>query len=295
MFKAISPSSSVWLTVNQELFLKAGPLTIGLINLIGGLLLGLVCIIGTFVRLDGNENVDKGVLLRQGILFIICAVIGRLFFFSSFNLSSFNSCFLFYSSTVLRSTGRLGGLLGETWLGVRLCPALRDLRHRRYLHFWNCWRRQPAFHAAASGVHGDYQEFFLFFVLCSQFLIYSKVSVNIYFAVCLFSYYYELKNKKKVEGGDVELATAGKNNSYPVYTVKPVWSYIVLLRSLFLHGTFSSENAINKCLDHIPKFLKQDRSGSQGVKKKACLQGPRGSRGGPTGSQGVKREVWKVF
>ena len=54
-------------------------MTIGLINLIGGLLLGLVCIIGTFVRLDGNENVDKGVLLRQGILFIICAVIGRLF------------------------------------------------------------------------------------------------------------------------------------------------------------------------------------------------------------------------
>ena len=54
-------------------------MTIGLINLIGGLLLGLVCFIGTFVRLDGNENVDKGVLLRQGILFIICAVIGRLF------------------------------------------------------------------------------------------------------------------------------------------------------------------------------------------------------------------------
>ena len=53
-------------------------------------------------------------------------------------------------------------------------------------------------------------------------MIYSKVSINIYFAVCLFSYYYELKNKKKAEGCDVELATAGKNNSYPVHTVKPV-------------------------------------------------------------------------
>ena len=79
---------------------------------------------------------------------------------------------MFYSSTVLRSSGRLGGLLGETWLGVRLRRALRDLRHRRYLHFWNCWRRQPAFHAAASGVHGDYQEFFFIFVLCCKFLIY---------------------------------------------------------------------------------------------------------------------------
>ena len=65
--------------------------------------------------------------------------------------------------------------------------------------------------------------FFIFrFVLSILNLSTLKVSVNIYFAVCLFSYYYELKNKKQTEGGDVELATAGKNNSYPVYTVKPV-------------------------------------------------------------------------
>ena len=110
--------------------------------------------------------------------------------------------------------------------------------------------------------------FFLLLVSCFQFLIYLlQVSVNIYFAVCLFSYYYELKNKKQTEGGDVELATAGKNNSYPVYTVKPVWPYIVLFRSLSLQGTFSSWNAINKCLNHIPQFLKRDQSGSQGVKR----------------------------
>ena len=75
----------------------------------------------------------------------------------------FQFVFLFYSSTVLRSTGRLGGLLGETWLGVRLRPALRAFRHRRYLHFGNCWQRQPAFHAVASGVHGDYQEYFFYY------------------------------------------------------------------------------------------------------------------------------------
>ena len=104
------------MTVNQELFLKAGPLTIGLINLIGGLLLGLVCIFGTFVRFDGNENVDKGMLLRQGILFIICAVIGRLFFFSSFNLSSFNSSFFFTPQLFSGLLGVLGACLEKPGL-----------------------------------------------------------------------------------------------------------------------------------------------------------------------------------
>ena len=91
-------------------------MTIGLINLIGGLLLGLVCFIGTFIRLDGNENVDKGVLLRQGILFIICAVIGRLFFFSSFNLSSFNSSFFFTPQLFSGLLGVLGACLEKPGL-----------------------------------------------------------------------------------------------------------------------------------------------------------------------------------
>ena len=202
--------------------MKAGPLTIGLINLIGGLLLGLVCIIGTFVRLDGNENVDKGVLLRQGILFIICAVIGRLFFFSSFNLSSFNSSFFFTPQLFSGLLGVLGACLEKPGLVFVFAVLFVLLDIVAIFIFGIVGGVSQPFMLPPLAFTVTIKSFFLFFVLCWQFLICSKVSINIYFAVCLFSYYYELKNKKKVEGRDVELATAGKNNSYPVYTVQPV-------------------------------------------------------------------------
>ena len=221
MFKALSPySSSASLTVNQEHFLKAGPLTIGLINLIGGLLLGLVCIIGTFVRLDGNENVDKGVLLRQGILFIICAVIGRLFFFSSFNLSSFNSSFFFTPQLFSGLLGVLGACLEKPGLVFVFAVLFVIFDIVAIFIFGIVGGVSQPFMLPPLAFTVTIKSFFFRFVLSILNLL--QVSINIYFAVCLFSYYYELKNKKKVEGRDVELATAGKNNSYPVYTVKPV-------------------------------------------------------------------------
>ena len=38
-------------------------------------------------------------------------------------------------------------------------------------------------------------------------------ALQVYFAVCLFSFYYELKNKKEVERRDSEMATVNKNVS----------------------------------------------------------------------------------
>ena len=60
------------------------------------------------------------------------------------------------------------------------------------------------------------------FQVCSLVLLFShylhpaKVAISalqVYFAVCLFSFYYELKNKKEVERRDSEMATVTKNVS----------------------------------------------------------------------------------
>ena len=174
LFKAISPSSSASLTVNQELFLKAGPLTIGLINLIGGLLLGLVCIIGTFVRLDGNENVDKGVLLRQGILFIICAVVGSFYFFSSFNLSSFNSSFFFTPQLFSGLLGVLGACLEKPGLVFVFAVLFVIFDIVAIFIFGIVGGVSQPFMLPPLAFTVTIKSFFLFFGLCCQFLIYSR-------------------------------------------------------------------------------------------------------------------------
>ena len=51
---------------------------------------------------------------------------------------------------------------------------------------------------------------------CSLTILTCQVAISalqVYFAVCLFSFYYELKNKKEVERRDSEMATFTKNVS----------------------------------------------------------------------------------
>ena len=42
------------------------------------------------------------------------------------------------------------------------------------------------------------------------------VLIRVYFAACLFSLYYQLKNKKEAQRRDAEMAFVGKNTSYIV-------------------------------------------------------------------------------
>ena len=39
------------------------------------------------------------------------------------------------------------------------------------------------------------------------------LALNVYFAACLFSFYYQLKNKNDAQKRDAELAVVGKNTS----------------------------------------------------------------------------------